>query len=324
MKIKPSEVAIQSIESCKKNYSNEYHGRFWVLQSTANFCTTTVKIIALYLKLAVIRTIDFFHSFFSRKNVKEVFPTHTKDGMPIMDPQATGLLYRMQKEFDDVCSMHGIRYIACSGTTLGIIRQNPPGIIPWDDDIDLALFLGEENKFTPAFHEDLKKRGIRLRKHWGGFKLTLLECPQFGKKYGPEFGIDQRNPKNEGDFYWPFIDLFVLYKNSEDGNLYINSEGFEKDPDGPSTLWPREHWVESDLENRKRVPFGPIMIPIAENAETYVKRAYGDDCLTSGIQIFDHKEGRPFPSPKKIRLTDLAPAPYDSAYFKTPLPGSAT
>jgi len=246
---------------------------------------------------------------------KELVATEfTKDGMPIMDRRAAALLYKMQKEFDEVCQKHNITYAGCSGTSLGALRQNPSGIIPWDDDIDLVMPLNEQDKFTPEFHKELLEKGLKLRPHWGGFKITLLECPaEFGTKYG--------EGSSRGEFYWPFIDLFITYRNPDDNRLYINCIGCPGRPLGaPSTVWPKESWTDEELTNVSRVPFGPITIPIAHGAREYCERAYGKDCVETGYQIFDHQSGKLFANPKKIKITDFSPCPYDEELYKKPLP----
>ena len=41
------------------------------------------------------------------------------------------------KKFDAMCTKHGLEYFAVYGTVLGAVRHK--GIIPWDDDIDIAM-----------------------------------------------------------------------------------------------------------------------------------------------------------------------------------------
>ncbi len=49
------------------------------------------------------------------------------------------------QEVDRICRAHGLRYILYCGTLLGAVRDG--GLIPWDDDIDLAMPYGDYRKF---------------------------------------------------------------------------------------------------------------------------------------------------------------------------------
>ncbi len=54
---------------------------------------------------------------------------------------------------DEVCSEHGIRYIACYGSLLGAVRHR--GYIPWDDDIDIAMLRTDYEAFMEAVSMEL-------------------------------------------------------------------------------------------------------------------------------------------------------------------------
>lgn len=60
------------------------------------------------------------------------------------------------KRFIEVCKKHNLKYYAYCGTLLGAVRHK--GVIPWDDDIDIAMFRNDFNKFldvAPAELPDL-------------------------------------------------------------------------------------------------------------------------------------------------------------------------
>ncbi|MEM5785991.1 MAG: LicD family protein, partial [Syntrophobacteraceae bacterium] len=52
-------------------------------------------------------------------------------------PVVVGRLYRLLKIFSDVSAANRITFWLCEGSLLGAIRHG--GIIPWDDDIDVAV-----------------------------------------------------------------------------------------------------------------------------------------------------------------------------------------
>lgn len=48
-------------------------------------------------------------------------------------------------KIDSVCKKHNIRYFIHGGTLIGALRHG--GIIPWDDDVDIAMFREDYEKF---------------------------------------------------------------------------------------------------------------------------------------------------------------------------------
>lgn len=49
------------------------------------------------------------------------------------------------KEFDAICTTHGIEYYIAGGTLLGAVRHG--GFLPWDDDVDIDMTRENWNKF---------------------------------------------------------------------------------------------------------------------------------------------------------------------------------
>lgn len=63
--------------------------------------------------------------------------------MPSVE-QHQAVLLELLKEFDRVCKKHGIKYFLFAGSALGAVRHQ--GFIPWDDDLDVALFRQDYEK----------------------------------------------------------------------------------------------------------------------------------------------------------------------------------
>ena len=69
--------------------------------------------------------------------------------------------------FDSFCRENDIKYSACCGTLLGLIRHSD--IIPWDGDVDVAMTRKEYTKLVAAFKnyngrfylEDMNNRAIK-------------------------------------------------------------------------------------------------------------------------------------------------------------------
>lgn len=56
------------------------------------------------------------------------------------------------KKLHEVCTQNNLRYYLCGGTLLGAIRHK--GYIPWDDDVDVAMPLGDMVKLAGILRED--------------------------------------------------------------------------------------------------------------------------------------------------------------------------
>ena len=60
------------------------------------------------------------------------------------------------EEIDSICDKHNIEYYIYGGTGLGAVRHG--GFIPWDDDIDIAMFRDDYEKLLDIFEDELDSR----------------------------------------------------------------------------------------------------------------------------------------------------------------------
>ena len=74
---------------------------------------------------------------------------YNPDGSPLRIYQLR--LLEILKYFDSVCKANNIKYWLSGGTCLGAVRHD--GFIPWDDDIDVAMFRDDFEKLVSVFKE---------------------------------------------------------------------------------------------------------------------------------------------------------------------------
>ena len=89
---------------------------------------------------------------------KEYFWDEVRDGFYVSGIMKRSLAAQMEVlgEIDKVCKRHNIRWFADCGTLLGAVRHG--GVIPWDDDVDIAIPLKDYFRFQKIFEHALKNK----------------------------------------------------------------------------------------------------------------------------------------------------------------------
>lgn len=114
--------------------------------------------------------------------------------------------------FKEICEKNHLRYFAISGTTIGAALWN--GIIPWDDDIDIAMPIEDYEKF------------IKLAAKFLPNHLEIQEYPWFGCKLH-----DNRTtftniyyastPKRYNGVFIDIVPIFALPNDEKNRNQII-------------------------------------------------------------------------------------------------------
>ena len=161
-------------------------------------------------------------------------------------------LTQIFKEFVDICNYYNIGYVAIGGTLIGAIRHK--GWIPWDDDIDVALFKKDLDQIIKIYQTDpylVKKYKITKGNNnvWADYKKVRLRA----------------HPKI-------FLDLFLLKKSIFNNKFTLVS-------------YPKEVLSFIDRSNRyvykddiipyKRAQFEEITINIPNNPVRFLERIDG-------------------------------------------------
>ena len=79
------------------------------------------------------------------------------------------IILNIYKSFQKICTEHKLRYFAISGTTLGAVLWKR--IIPWDDDMDIAMPAEDYKKFINVCKSSLPKHLVFSEYLWFGGKL---------------------------------------------------------------------------------------------------------------------------------------------------------
>lgn len=84
------------------------------------------------------------------------YPEHNPDGSLLRNHQMR--ILDILCEVDKICRRHNLKYWLCSGTLLGAVRHG--GFIPWDDDIDIEMPMGDYKKFLKIAPKELSENFV--------------------------------------------------------------------------------------------------------------------------------------------------------------------
>lgn len=162
-------------------------------------------------------------------------------------------LKELLREWIRIAEDNNITWFCNGGTLLGAIRDK--GLIHYDNDIDLFVFLRD-------FH-----------------KIKNMKC---GDKYEISYCEQGFQLHYKGRMF-PFIDLWIEAPNPNDPSKIIIASPVLSD--GSPTyvahmIWPNDNYDIADVSSFDSVPFEDLMVNVPKNGEMYLRKMYGDDCLT--------------------------------------------
>ncbi len=199
--------------------------------------------------------------------------------LPRISEEERGRFYEILVELDEIFNDHQIPYWGISGTLLGAVRHQ--GMIPWDDDVDLVIkhhdrFLLES--LLPLFHQ----RGLELI-NYGNSMYKIF--PKNGDPIRAENGV-------ESPWKYPFIDIFLIHR-------LVDHFAIVSIPNPFLDVYPSREGAKGwslDLEDLRfpiqRTPFGPMELPIPNNARKILDKEYGNDWERVAYLQYFHKDER--------------------------------
>ena len=171
-------------------------------------------------------------------------------------------LYTIMHLLDKAATNAGLQWVMAAGTALGAVRHG--GLIPWDDDADVYVLEPHWNEVAYVFFHVAQQYGLEIRPHnrmdedsntW--FKVYLR-----GKTF-------------------PNCDIFLL-RYFDESFCYRPSDPYAR------KWWPKEFLLEKEIRSIRRVPFGPLMLPLFNSPEQYLTRSYGPNWRVVAEDNWDH------------------------------------
>jgi hypothetical protein len=180
--------------------------------------------------------------------------------LPRMDPKEVGLFYDLMKKVDAIFRRNHLCYWASCGTLLGAVRHK--GMIPWDDDLDIAIFA-QDAALLESLSAELEEVGLELY-----YYPSLQYYKVFFRNGSP---IKKRRNVNY-PWTYPFLDIFPL--TEVNGKVTYIFEHWRK-------KYPRDYFLPSQLEQPlEEYAFGPLSLPGPHGAVSYLERQYGQIGMT--------------------------------------------
>ncbi|UJR12430.1 hypothetical protein I4U23_016606 [Adineta vaga] len=167
------------------------------------------------------------------------------------------VIYDTLEIIDEILRNANIKYVIFGGTMLGSQRHG--GLIPWDDDADIAIHRNDEEKLSRIF--DIEPLfGYRV---WDP-RRTVLQV-----RY---------------QLYAPFVDIFLI-DIKDNRYVYITEKAIEMFPGEPLPFDCFDRLID--------VPFGHLTLCClnADDTQRYLNETYGSDWNKIAWRDYDHLTG---------------------------------
>lgn len=188
-------------------------------------------------------------------------------------------LYRLLKFIHDTLVDNGITYWIIGGTLLGAIRHQ--GLIPWDDDGDIAILRRDSKKFEklrPLFEK--AGYGIDNETEKGTKCLKNHSCSYLisGKELSCDVFIMEEDKKGRVTFADPY------WTEAENGGVKC-------------------YFLKDHLYPLLPLRFGNFYMFGPNNSILHLNTCYGDDWNSKSMMLYNHRTGK-WGSGKKHSMKD--------------------
>ena len=248
---------------------------------------------------AVTMTVDRVYKSWKRKQVRaplveDVSLVSQVEGS-LLSAESAHKLYQIMQVAHEVFGELGITYWAESGTLLGAVRNK--GIIPTDDDMDVAIFDKDEPRLMTDMKKALNARGYTIEPFGVCYKILAME---------------DLKPDPSGGYECPECALDVFPFKEESPGVFVHNN--------PTAYKAWGDWCYKMPQTfpLRLADFGPIKIYIPHDPEAFLYRAYGRWNQHAYITNY-HKKGneiKPFSTPMTPELRKPAPWREGFEYIK--------
>jgi phosphorylcholine metabolism protein LicD len=214
----------------------------------ASVCVLAASVVVLSVVLPLVLRQNHTSNLVKKNKARIESPNN----VPVMSDMCASRLYKLIRDFKSITEPHHLHYWIVGGTLIGALRHQ--GLIPWDDDLDIAIRDSDVSLFLqlePLF----QKLGYYYKKQGFGYKIVARDMPE------PNW-----------------IDIFVYMK--EGSNFVLQNERH---------IWPKEIYTIESVNNRVLYKFGDDYIYGPGHAVEYLNRAHGTNWNNEGY--FDRLHG---------------------------------
>ena len=178
-------------------------------------------------------------------------------------------LYCILAGISAVFKRHDLEHWLCFGSAIGALRHG--SIIPWDDDIDMAMWWSDLDKLV-ELEEELREAGVGLSLWWANkFQTRTTACVKaYLLKEDIELKFDGKTPRIT-------IDIFFMEK--KDGTIRYTCNQF-----------PRSFHDQHKFYPLQPIKLGPVSTFIPSDAADAIASEYGARWEKEAfLQILNHK-----------------------------------
>jgi phosphorylcholine metabolism protein LicD len=182
-------------------------------------------------------------------------------------------LYTLLKFIHDILVKHNIPYFIVGGTLLGAVRHQ--GIIPWDDDGDIAIFQKDANRFKkliPLF----EKAGYDI----DDSQEDSEDDKACRKNNSCSFIIAGKGTNDLG------CDVFIMKEKG--GKITFADPYWETAENGGMKCY----FLKSHVFPLIPVKFGNFFLFSPNNPIKHLNTCYGEDWNSKSQMLFNHRTGK--------------------------------